>query len=108
MSKLNQALNEKAIAVKGLTEEEHNEIKTALKDELSFRVSVRRQKQKYAYGAITILPYGKGVYRFTDAEVIELADFLDRHEIVFNTTRAKEELYPLLFNVGFSYCRKLA
>ncbi len=94
------------IAYRGLTDNEYKKIKELAKKEIPFKVNIRTHKQKYAYGAIDIRPYGKGVYRWANEEFEHILDFIKRHNLAFNRANIDEKNYFLCYSDGFTYVYK--
>jgi hypothetical protein len=95
--------NIKVKSVIGFTDEEINELKKLAKEEISFRVSFRKRKQKYAAGTFDLRPYGNE--KWTEEEYAEVESFMINHKLTnvgLSIYDEKKISNYKLYNIGFN------
>ncbi|MFK7678774.1 LPD25 domain-containing protein [Bacillus sp. Wb] len=100
----------KIVSMVGFNDQAYENIKQAAKEEIPFRVAIRRCKRKYAYNSIDIRPHGKKYEdnggRWTEEEFDHVLNFVVRHGLTTNTLSIYEEKSCtdyLLYAGGFNF-----
>lgn len=107
-----QIPNLKIVSTVGFEDQAYNEIKQAAKEEIPFRVNIRRCKRQYAYNAIDIRPHGKTYEEsgWTEEEFDHVLKFVVRHglgdsgSLLYGESKASKHL---LYKNGFCYMSKI-
>jgi hypothetical protein len=94
--------------MRGLYPEEYETIKKAIKEELSFKVSVRQWKRKYAYGAIDIKPLKANGWALSKEEIDEIYALMQRHGLCIDRENYFETVphYDIIFRSGVCFVYK--
>jgi hypothetical protein len=105
---MNKIPNIKIKSVIGLTEDQINELKLAAKKEISFRVTFRKRKQKYALGTFDLRPYGTNTW--TEEQYEEVERFMINHKLTnigMSIYDEKKISNYKLCNMGFNTTYKI-
>jgi hypothetical protein len=84
------------------TNEEYAEIKQAIKDELEFKVNVRRMN-----GTLDIYPIKADGYNWTPEQTEAVYEFMQKHGMVSGSCQVARDKVTMVFSDGFHYVRKV-
>jgi hypothetical protein len=93
---------DRTMIVSTWTNEEYAEIKQAIKDELEFKVNVRRMN-----GTLDIYPTKADGYNWTPEQTEIVYEFMQQRGMISGSCQVARDKVAMVFSDGFHYVRKV-